>query len=50
MEFTINENPDESDINKVLHRLQEYNKPFWEADDRHKFVITLNDENTMTVE
>ena len=48
MEFVINENPNESDINKVLHRLQEYNAPFWEADDRHKFIITLNDNNSIT--
>ncbi len=48
MEFVINENPNESDINKVLHRLQEYNAPFWETDDRHKFIITLNDNNSIT--
>ena len=47
MEFVINENPKEQDINEVLHRLQEYNSQFWEADDRHKFVITLNDNNSL---
>ena len=47
MEFIINEKPKESDINKILHRLQEYNAPFWEADDRHKYIITLNDNNSI---
>ncbi|MBN2619018.1 MAG: GNAT family N-acetyltransferase [Spirochaetales bacterium] len=47
MQFSLIENPEESEINKVRHRLQEHNEPFWEVDDKYKFVINLNDENAM---
>ena len=47
MEFSINEKPKDSDINEIRFRLQEHNAPHWEVDDRHKYVITLKDNDQL---
>ncbi len=45
MKFNFFERPKETDINIVRHRLQEHNEPFLEAEDKYKYVITLNEED-----
>lgn len=45
MVFHTKENPTEDDINHVRHRLQDYNGPFWEVEERYKYVISLTDED-----
>lgn len=47
MNFIINENPSEKDINEVRHRLQEHNSSYWEVDSKYKFTITLKNGNDL---
>ncbi|MCH3916628.1 MAG: GNAT family N-acetyltransferase [Spirochaetia bacterium] len=47
MEFKLNENPDETAINEIRHKLQDYNDPYWEVEDRYKYVLTLKDETAL---
>jgi RimJ/RimL family protein N-acetyltransferase len=47
MEFSINDKPEDSDINEICFHLQEHNAPHWEVDDRHRYVITLKDNDQL---
>lgn len=44
MEFVLNEQALEDDINKVRSRLQEYNKPFFENGRKQDFVLEAKNE------
>lgn len=43
MEYTISEQPANSDVQEIRVKLQAYNEPFWEVGEREKFTATLRD-------
>lgn len=45
MKKTVIENPTEEQINQVKRKLQEYNRSFWETEDRATYVLKYEEDD-----
>lgn len=47
MQFITISDPDESQINEIRHKLQEYNDPYWETKDKKRYLIEVLDDSRL---